>query len=623
MAYKVAVKNLHSLAKLGQKHEFITLVKNTDILNNKSSFLAPNEVSILVYSFACLRLFDDYYWKNLESLLLDKKEKMNSQDFATCIWGFSKSHLPNLSHTWRYLEEGAVMNLRNFSARELATVSYAFAHVNSSSTDLWDGLKQATLKKLKQMNSTDLTLTSWAFSKAKITDEEFWKAIEKRMFLEIEYVKPGSLATIVYAFAKIQKGSPALWSLFENAIYKKVPNLDSRALANCIWSLSKMHRGDPKLWNQFVVQLKEGFFSFDIIDAVNSVWVLNKVQRIDKELRQKIVQYFDTDKTVNRMYHQDIMNLAWVLYNQHVYEQSLWDKLVRRLKFLSNNVDHFYFKSYKCFFNFNSTYWDSFGEKMGNKEIERFQELWKKNSSNLIKDFSNIVDMAYYCTHMKLGSRGFWENLSSCLKQTKELAKSLDLLTLAKFSFIASKKFPEDKSFWSWESHLWGNASMEGDLMQNTKATIIMLWSYLTIQKPESILNVLENNYKTMSFGEEEISNLAIAIKLMNNKSFSDDLPINTIIKEMVHKLDRNEKNQLIQGVFDDLFNNYLGRKYILEVFYTDFLKGLQEKIENYDGTVKNDHQHHNRKHMARNSEEEYFSDKEDDHETFFKNAHL
>jgi len=619
MAYKAAVKNLHSLAKQGQRAEFLTLVTNTDILNNKSSFLSPNEVSILVYSFASLRLYEDHYWKNLETLLLDKKEKMNSQDFATCIWGFSKSRLSNRSHTWRFLEEGAVMNFRNFSARELATVSYAFAHVNTNSSELWDGLKQSTVKKLKQMNATDLTLTSWAFSKARITDEEFWKLIEKRMFLEIEYLKPGSLATIIYAFAKIQKGSPALWSLFENAIHKKVRSMDSRASANCLWSLSKMNRGDPKLWGQFVVQLKEGLLTYDIIDAVNSVWVLHKAQKIDQELKQVILRYFDSDKTVNKMYHQDVMNLAWVLYNQHVYEHGVWDKLARRLKVLSNSVDHFYFKSYKCFFNCNNSYWDSFGEKMGNQEITRFSEILKKNNSNLIKDLSNIVDMTYYCTHMKLGSRVFWENLSGCLRKSSGYAKDLDLLTLAKFSFLAAKKFPDDPAFWSWEDHLWGNEPLQGELVQNTRAATIMLWSYLTTQRPENILKLLEKNYKNMRFGEEETSNLAIVIKLMRNKNFNPELPINTIIKEMVSKLDRESKKKLIQGVFDDMFNNYLGREYTLEQFYIGFLEELQEKVKSYEA---NGHHHAHKKVFTRNSEED-FCDKEDDHETFYKNAHL
>ena len=157
-------------------------------------------------------LDDQDLWSALGQASSSVANKMNPQDVANSVDGFSK--VP-------FLRDGS----------------------------MWDGLVEATIKTSPEMKGRGLRSCIVAFDAMDFKEPRLWKALAPQLRKFLREFSRGDLLSVLRAYSEAKVPDPALWEALANVLGQSgLSRLPDTSLERLIIGLSEAEGGGPKLW---------------------------------------------------------------------------------------------------------------------------------------------------------------------------------------------------------------------------------------------------------------------------------------------------------------------------------------------------------------------------------------
>jgi len=583
MAAKNTAQLLFDISKAGNKTHFLSFVKHSSILTMSPDYALPRDISLLIISFATIKITDEFYWKTLETYFHFKKEDMNAHDIANCVWGFAKSPKPLQNSTWKSLETEVNKNILQFTAKELSNICYSFAAQENFAPILWDRLKFATIRQINEMVGYDIPSLIWSFSKANILDDKLWTLFEKKVILEIKNITPDILGSVMYGFAKQSKGSEQLWNLFENVTQNRITEFESRTIMNVICSFNKMGRGKESFWQDIINKLQNDLKNFPVAIAINSICALGREPHKKLNLQKLIEDSFNSDERIQQMTYGNIVNLVKLLMTEKITKHEMWDKLAMRLRTQIPEVSFFNLRIYSYFMAVNPAYWNfvceesilAYFDKIGKGNIKPKEEI------HLLSNIEEIIDISWLCLYNKVGSYFYWKELTRFLQSKNFKIEDIAPSSVSKFMQLVARRLLDSdqlQSKWlTFEDELYRNPLLFNRFANDPKAMTILLQACFSVNKQEKMLERFEKVYASLTYKPKELADFIFKAKT-EKSSFKECRIHKFITKSEFMGLEPEKQIELFKGVCESWFNNYLGKQYPLPPFYKEVIQRIPLK---------------------------------------------
>ena len=198
----------------------------------------PEEMVMVIYAFARLRLRDEKFIKRLSGRTIGMSEHLSALQLTSVLNSFSilgyKFESMISALTTRCSE---VMN--DFSARYVAIALQSFRRLHVNSPELFDALAERALAVVPQHTARDIAAVVSSLEFFSLADEELFQKLSEHALTVVHDFSALGIVEVLHAFARIQYRHVPLLTCLWDRCRELLPLFDASGVRRVLYSVAR------------------------------------------------------------------------------------------------------------------------------------------------------------------------------------------------------------------------------------------------------------------------------------------------------------------------------------------------------------------------------------------------
>eukprot|EP01025_Chloroclados_australasicus_P051828 TRINITY_DN6039_c0_g1_i5.p1 TRINITY_DN6039_c0_g1~~TRINITY_DN6039_c0_g1_i5.p1 ORF type:complete len:554 (-),score=51.14 TRINITY_DN6039_c0_g1_i5:371-2032(-) len=266
-------------------------------------------------------------------------EFVNPQDLVLVAWSCADLKLQD-PKLMKLIAKASIDRLKNFENRNLGTIVRSFARLGYSNMKLMNLVADTVRRRAGSMKLTTLAKISWGFGTLRMEHRQLYDAIAKALMFKIddhEMAQGAMLVMLLWSFAAVKYQALLLIEKICDKLVDQVHQLNGEEMSQTIWALGQLDHRNAKLVKTIISHMIEKIEEIDMRHLTQIIQGTSSLRFYDSNLFNKISHKIQ--QRANRLESKEAATFAWAYGLVGHYDPKtmsmLADRIVEKLSFMT------------------------------------------------------------------------------------------------------------------------------------------------------------------------------------------------------------------------------------------------------------------------------------------------